>query len=233
MEQLKRAVFFLILLRKTESKARKVSQMYVPQYFKIDSWPEISRFITENPLATLVSRGGQYPAATHIPLELEEDGKGGKVLSGHVAKGNPHWRLFEEHPNVLAIFLSPVQHYISSSWYNHPNVPTWNYMSVHVYGRLRIVAGDALRRSLESMTHYHEQISSHPLTPDVLHGEIEKQIGGIVGFEIDMERVEGAFKMSQNRNDEDYANIMKELERLDDYNARMVAKRMSEIRRVD
>ncbi|HQT91580.1 MAG TPA: FMN-binding negative transcriptional regulator [Candidatus Kryptobacter bacterium] len=204
--------------------------MYVPAYFKIDDWPEISRFIRENPLATLVSRGEEYPVATHIPLELEEDGK---VLSGHVAKGNPHWRLFEEHPQVLAIFLSPVQHYISSSWYNHPNVPTWNYMAVHVYGKIRIVDGERLRKSLERMTFYHERISPHPLTPEVLQSEIDKQIGGIVGFEIDMERVEGAYKMSQNRNDEDYANIMKELERLDDYNARMVAKRMSEIRKVD
>jgi transcriptional regulator len=150
-----------------------------------------------------------------------------------VAKGNPHWKLFEDQPQALAIFLSPIQHYISSSWYNHPNVPTWNYMSVHVYGRLRIVEGEALKKSLESMTRFHEQISSHPLTPEVLHSEIEKQIGGIVGFEIDMERVEAAYKMSQNRNDEDYANIMKELERLDDHNARMTAKKMSEIRRID
>ncbi len=207
--------------------------MYVPAYFKIDDWPEVIRFIRENPLATLISRGEENPVATHIPLELEAAGAGRTILSGHMAKGNPHWKLFEDQPQALAIFLSPIQHYISSSWYNRPNVPTWNYMSVHVYGRLRIVEGEALRKSLERMTHHHEQISSRPLTPDVLHSEIEKQIGGIVGFEIDIERVEAAYKMSQNRNDEDYANIIKELKKLDDYNARMVAKKMSEIRRID
>ncbi len=207
--------------------------MYVPAYFKIDDWPEISRFIRENPLATLVSRGEEYPVATHLPLELETNTEGRTILSGHVAKGNLHWKLFEDHPQALAIFTSPIQHYISSSWYNHPNVPTWNYMSVHVYGRLRIVEGEALRKSLEKMTHFHERISFHPLTPEVLHSEIEKQIGGIVGFEIDIERVEAAFKMSQNRNDKDYANIINELKKLDDYNARMVAKKMSEIRRID
>lgn len=207
--------------------------MYVPRFFEIKEWPEILRFINDNPLATLASRGNEYPVATHIPLEPEENERGETVLSGHVAKANQHWKLFQSQPDVLAIFLSPIQHYISSSWYNHPNVPTWNYMSVHFYGHLRIVEGERLKKSLEKMTRYHERISPHPLTEDVLKSEIEKQIGGIVGFEIDIERVEAAYKMSQNRNEEDYRNIIAELERLEDYSARMVAKKMSEIRRTD
>ena len=207
--------------------------MYVPNFFEINDWPEITRFIKENPLASLVSRGEKYPAATHIPIELEENERGETILSGHLAKANRQCRLFQSQPEVLAIFLSPIQHYISSSWYNHPNVPTWNYMSVHIYGRLRIVEGERLRKSLEKMTHYHERISSHPLTEEVLRSEIEKQIGGIVGFEIDIEKVEAAYKMSQNRNDEDYRNIIKELEKLEDYNAKMIAKTMSEIRKTD
>ena len=207
--------------------------MYIPKYFKIEDWPEILRFMKENPLAMLVSRGGEYPVATHIPMEVEEDEAGRSVLAGHVAKGNDHWKLFESQPDVLAIFLSPVQHYISSSWYNHPNVPTWNYMSVHVYGHLTTIEGARLRKSLKRMTQYHEQISSHPLTEEVLQSEIEKQIGGIVGFEIDIERVEAAYKMSQNRDPEDYDGIIRELEKLEDYNAGMVAKKMREIREID
>jgi transcriptional regulator len=203
--------------------------MYVPKFFEIKEWPEIIRFMKDNPLASLVSRGNEYPVTTHIPLELEENEGGDTILSGHFARANPQWKLFESHPEVLAIFLSPVQHYISSSWYNHPNVPTWNYMSIHVYGHLRVVEGKRLWKSLESMTHLHEQISSHPLTEKVLQGEIAKQIGGIVGFEIDIERVEAAYKMSQNRGDEDYKNVMAELEKLEDYKAKMVAKKMSEI----
>lgn len=207
--------------------------MYVPKFFEMKDWPEITRFMKANPLATLVSRGGEYPIAAHIPLELEEDENGETILSGHIARANHHWHLFESQPDVLAIFLSPVHHYISSSWYKAPNVSTWNYMSVHVYGRIRIVEGERLRKSLENMTHYHEQISSHPLTEEVLRSEIEKQIGGIVGFEIDIKRVEAAHKLSQNRNLEDYNNIIRELEKLEDYNAGMVAKKMREIRRVD
>ncbi len=79
--------------------------MYVPKPFEIEDWPEISKFIRANPLATLVSRGADFPMATHIPLELEEEENGRSILSGHVAKANPHWRLFKSDPGVLAIFL--------------------------------------------------------------------------------------------------------------------------------
>ncbi len=205
--------------------------MYVPKFFSIDDWPEISRFIRENPLATIISGGDEYPVATHVALELEESPNGPAVLTGHVAKANPHWRSFASNPRVLSVFLSPIQHYVSSSWYNHPNVPTWNYMSVHVYGILRIVDGDRLKKSLVEMTNLHERVSSHPLSAEVLKSEIEKQISGIVGFEIEIEKVEAAYKMSQNRSDEDFASIIKELERLEDYNARMVAAKMAEMRK--
>ncbi|MCL4512139.1 MAG: FMN-binding negative transcriptional regulator [Bacteroidetes bacterium] len=99
--------------------------MYAPKFFEIKDWPETERFIRETGLATLVSRGSEFPMATHIPLELEEGENSRAILSGHVARANHHWKLFETQPNVLAIFQSPVHHYISSSLYNHPNVPTW------------------------------------------------------------------------------------------------------------
>lgn len=82
------------------------------------------------------------------------------------------------------------------------------------------------------MTHLHERVSPHPLTDDVLHSEIDKQIEGIVGFEIDIEKVEASYKMSQNRDDENYRNIIAELEKLEDYNAKMAAKKMSEIGKI-
>ncbi len=206
--------------------------MYVPKFFEVREWPEIFNFIKDNSLATLVTCGENHPAATHVPLELQEDEGGKIILSGHVARANQQWKSFESHPDVLAIFLSPIHHYISSSWYSHPNVPTWNYMSVHVYGKLKIVDGERLKRSLERMTKRHEHVSSHSLSPEVLRGEIDKQMDAIVGFELDIEKVEAAYKMSQNRNDEDYANIVKELKRLQNYNAEQVAGKMSEIRKI-
>ena len=207
--------------------------MHVPKRYEIKDWPEIEWFIRENPLATIVSRGSEYAVATHVPLELETNEQGDTILSGHVARTNQHATLFGPQPNVLAIFLSPAQHYISSSWYAQPNVPTWNYMSVHVYGKLKTVEGEQLRKSLERMTHRHERVSSHPLTQEDLEDQIDKQLGGIIGFEIQVEKLEAAYKMSQNRDDRDYANIIRELQKLEDHNARMVAKKMSEIRKVD
>ena len=206
--------------------------MYVPKLFEITDWPEITRFIEANPLASLVTRGEEYPVATHVPLELEENDHGEPVLSGHLAKANHQCLLLKSQPDALAIFLSPIQHYISSSWYENPNVPTWNYMSVHIYGHLTIVENERLRKSLKKMTHFHEQSSSRPLTEEVLESEIEKQIGGIVGFEIVIRRVEAAYKMSQNRNEVDYKNIIAELDKLEDYNAKMVAHKMSDIRKI-
>ena len=76
--------------------------MYLPKLFEIKDWPEITRFIKENPFATLVSRGDEYPVATHIPLELEENERGETVLSGHLARANPQWNLFESEPDILA-----------------------------------------------------------------------------------------------------------------------------------
>ncbi len=106
-------------------------------------------------------------------------------------------------------------------------------MSVHVHGRIGIVKDDELRGSLKRMTNHHERISAHPFSPEVLESEIEKQIIGIVGFEIQIERIEASYKMSQNRSTQDYENIIRELQRLEDYNARMVAKKMREIRRIE
>ncbi|HTP13908.1 MAG TPA: FMN-binding negative transcriptional regulator [Bacteroidota bacterium] len=206
--------------------------MYVPKRYEIKDWPEIERFIRENPLATLVSRGEEYAVATHVPLELETNERGESILTGHVARPNQHAGLFASQPNILAIFQSPAQHYISSSWYAHPNVPTWNYMSVHVYGRIQTVDGERLRTSLEKMTHTHERVSAHPLSRKDLEDQIDKQLAGIIGFEIEIVRLEAAYKMSQNRDDRDYVNIIRELEKLEDHNARIVAKKMAELRKV-
>jgi transcriptional regulator len=98
--------------------------MYVPKQFRITDPALIERFIHENGFATLISAGSTYPSATHIPLELELNAAGEQLLTGHMAKGNPHWELFESNPHVTAVFLSDINHYISSSWYDHPNAPT-------------------------------------------------------------------------------------------------------------
>lgn len=185
--------------------------MHIPKFFEITDHRVIEQFIKENGLATLVSKGSEFPVGTHIPLELEINEKGQKVLWGHISKANPQWKDFQKDENVLVIFLSSVNHYISSSWYNHPNAPTWNYMSVHVTGKITIIEGDKLWESVRRLTNRYEQKSANPVSLDTLPASVQQQMNGIVGFEIIIDKMEAAFKLSQNRNEEDYKNIIKEL----------------------
>jgi transcriptional regulator len=185
--------------------------MFVPKMFSVSDQKIIEDFIVENSFATLVSQGTQYPTGTHIPLELEVNDAGQKVLWGHIAKANLQVQELQANPNVLAIFLSSIHSYISSSWYNHPNVPTWNYMSVHVRGQVKIIEGEQLWESLRRLTDKYEKGMKNPLNINKLPDREKRQIQGIVGLEISIKSMDVAFKLSQNRNDEDFANILKEL----------------------
>ena len=185
--------------------------MHMPKHFEITDNTIIEQFIKENGLATIISKGSIFPVGTHIPIELEINDNGEKVLWGHISKVNPQWRDFEKNENVLVIFLSPVHHYISSSWYNHPNAPTWNYLSVHITGKIKIIEGEKLWESVRRLTNRYERKSAQPVSLDTLPESVQKQMNGIVGFEISIDKTEAAFKLSQNRNEEDFKSIIKEL----------------------
>ncbi|MGB4776011.1 MAG: FMN-binding negative transcriptional regulator [Daejeonella sp.] len=197
--------------------------MHVPKPFEITEQTIIEQFIKENGLATLISVGSNYPVGTHVPVELEINDKGEKVLWGHISKANPQWKDFERSSNVLVIFLSPVNHYISSSWYNHPNSPTWNYLSVHISGKLKIIEGEKLWESVRRLTNRYEQKSENPVSLDTLPESVQRQMNGIVGFEISIDKTEAAFKLSQNRNEEDFISIIKELRLSKELSANLMA----------
>ncbi|MBK8788127.1 MAG: FMN-binding negative transcriptional regulator [Chitinophagaceae bacterium] len=150
-----------------------------------------------------------------------------------MSKANPQWKDFENDENVLVIFLSPVHSYISSSWYNHPNAPTWNYLSVHITGKLKIIEGEKLWETVRRLTNRYEQKSEHPVSLDTLPESVQKQMNGIVGFEIRIDKVEAAFKLSQNRNDEDFENIVKQLRLSNELSSRLMADVMERERLQD
>ncbi|HET7819301.1 MAG TPA: FMN-binding negative transcriptional regulator [Bacteroidia bacterium] len=204
--------------------------MHIPKLFEITENTIIERMIKEISFATLISKGSTFPVGTHIPLELELNEVGEKVLWGHLSKANPQWKEFQKDENVLAIFLSPVNHYISSSWYNHPNAPTWNYISVHISGTIKIIEGEKLWESVRRLTSRHEQASAHPVSLDTLPKSVQEQMNGIVGIEISIKKSEAAFKMSQNRSDEDYKNIIQELRLKKDVLANLMADIMEKQR---
>ncbi|NNL09449.1 MAG: FMN-binding negative transcriptional regulator, partial [Croceitalea sp.] len=113
--------------------------MYIPHYYKNEDLNEIKAFITQNAFGILINQVDGKPWATHIPLELEEDAQDKGFLVGHIAKANQQWRAFSEPQEVLCIFNGP-HSYVSSSWYHEEEVPTWDYIAVHVYGQLKVLS---------------------------------------------------------------------------------------------
>lgn len=200
--------------------------MYIPKLYRNTDFPEIEKFLKQHSFAALISLHEGKHCATHLPLELEINSLGEKVMWGHLSKANPQWKSFDENGEVMAIFTGP-HSYISSSWYDHVNVPTWNYIAVHVYGKVKLIEGDQLYEALRRLVNKYEVISKNPVSIDTMPVEfVRKEIKGVVGFEISVEKIEAAWKLSQNRNDANYLNIIAELEKLNDLNATLVAEEM-------
>lgn len=129
--------------------------MYIHPLNKWEDEPEIVDFIRKNAFATLISQVDGKPFATHLPFVLGKSNSGEPVLSGHLAKANQQWKSISENEDVLVIFQGP-NAYISSSWYNHENVPTWNYLAVHISGKIRLIEGEELMDHLKSLTNIYE-----------------------------------------------------------------------------
>ena len=200
--------------------------MYIPAYYRNNDLSEIKSFIRQNSFATLITSRNKNPEATHIPIELVEQKDGEAFLQGHISRANQQWKSFSESNQVLAIFQGP-HSYVSSSWYNHINVPTWNYMAVHVYGKIKIIDGDDLYNSLKDLVDRYEIISEKPIRMEELPEDmVNKYMKGIVGFRIQIEKIDGKWKLSQNRDKEDHQNIIKQLEKLGEINANLVAEEM-------
>ena len=209
--------------------------MYLPQDFRESDLEKIKDFIRKNDFATLISWDGTTSLATHLILELEI-GQGGEFyLNGHLARANNQWRTFNADSDILAIF-SGAHTYISPRWYENTNanVPTWNYMAVHATGKARILTDEAkLFRMLEQVVDRYESNSgADPLyqletLPD---GVAVGKMKGVVGFQIEVTKIEAKFKLSQNRSQQDRDNIVAELEKRTDENSLKIARAMRQIR---
>ncbi|GLV14715.1 protease synthase and sporulation protein PAI 2 [Alicyclobacillus hesperidum] len=198
--------------------------MYIPKLYRLDH-DEAVKIMKSYPFAIVVTVDGHTPIATHIPIEIrEEDGK--TYALGHIAYGNMQKNTLENNPNVLLIFQGP-HTYISSSWYEAENVPTWDYLAVHAYGKSRIISGDELESHLATLLqHYESNRENGRLWETLTPGFLQNQIKGIVAFEIEITSIQASGKMSQNRNDRDYKAIVTELEKLNEEDARRVAEWM-------
>ena len=190
--------------------------MYIPPSNAEHDPAEIFGFIEANPFGALVTAGGEGLFATHLPLVLHREVRERGVLRGHVARANRHHRL-EVEGEALVIFSGP-QAYITPTWYPSKTehgkvVPTWNYVAVHVYGSLRWT-DDAgwLREHLAALSRVHEAGREHPWSlADAPEEYIAQQERAIVGVEIAIARMEGKWKMSQNRPAADIDGVVRGL----------------------
>ncbi|MCY8550401.1 FMN-binding negative transcriptional regulator [Bacillus haynesii] len=196
--------------------------MYIPKYFKVENVDETLDFVQKNSFGTIVTTEQGKPIATHLPLGFNKKGDD-YYITGHVAYGNPQWRTFETCKDVLVMFQGP-HAYISSSWYGHEEVPTWNYQAVHIYGQASILERDELIEELTVMMEKYEKHRENPILWDNLSPQLlENQLKAIVGFKIQVEDIQAAYKLSQNRNDTDYMNIIDQLQNEGDHNSEQLA----------
>ncbi len=209
--------------------------MYIPEHFRLRHDQDAVAFMRANPFAILISSTDDGPFATHLPLfvltQMCDNGSQAKMLlRGHVARANPHWRYLEQEPQCLAIFHGPHAYVSPSNHGARESVPTWNYAAVHVYGNARLFSSeDDLRLMLDELIHtfepaYRDQWES------LSQKYRENMLRQIVGFEIAVTKVEGKFKLSQNRTPEDQARVMASLGRSEDSTISGVARMMREQR---
>ncbi len=194
--------------------------MYIPAVNREEDISELRRFVNANPFCTLITLSGRGLVASHIPVVLHPSASGFGVLRGHLARGNPQWHDLNANVEALAIFAGP-HHFVSASWYpgaktHAREVPTWNYVAVHLYGRLRVIEDhDWLLDHLRTLTDENERIAEIPWSvSDAPPDFIAQKMHAIVGVELDVSRVEGKWKVSQNRNDEDAAAVINGLRSL-------------------
>ena len=198
--------------------------MYIPPYYENKDIDQIKRFLKENSFGILVNVVDNKPWGTHIPLELEQDLNGADVLVGHIAKANPQWKYFSDNAEVLCIFNGP-HAYVSSSWYKEEEVPTWNYIAVHVYGTLKVLSKEETMASMFRLVDKYEASSKNPINLKDMSPKTLRQVKGVVGFQIQITDIQATYKLSQTRQ-EDHAKIISELKERNDPGSQAIADHM-------
>jgi len=191
--------------------------MYAPPAFQADSIPVLHAAIRQIGLAAIVTPGVDGLGASHVPVLLDPEPAPYGTLRGHIARANPQWRDTAPGTQALALFLGPGA-YVSPGWYPTKRetgkvVPTWNYVAIHAHGPITFFDDrDRLLALVTRLTEQHEAGRPEPWAVDEAPADfIDAMLRGIVGFELPITRLEGAWKMSQNRTAEDRAGVARGL----------------------
>ena len=188
--------------------------LYIPSHFRVEDQKTLREFIEANAFGILVTSGPEGLHVSHIPFIVESGENAALRLLGHLARMNPQAKALESAKHVLVIFQGP-HGYVSPTWYeHHPAVPTWNFSVAHVHGRLAPMEEAGLRDLVGRLAAKYEAGRPNAWSVEGAPADfIQKMLNTITGFSIEVERIEGKFKMSQNRPGDDAKRVMDALER--------------------
>ncbi|HEY7122881.1 MAG TPA: FMN-binding negative transcriptional regulator [Ktedonobacterales bacterium] len=205
--------------------------MYTPPAFREDDLAKLHELMRSNSFAILVTHEDGAPLATHLPFLLDAERGPYGTLLGHMSRANSQWHAFLSGQQALAIFQGP-HAYISPSWYKPEagNVPTWNYAAVHAYGVPKIIEDETrLAALLHASVGTFEAGFEHPWTLDMPNDLFHSKVKGIVAFEMEITRLEGKLKMSQNRPEADQENVARILSQSEDATTASVGALMQQV----
>ena len=198
--------------------------MYIPKIYKSEDQKLMKEIIRENSFALLISDKEKL-AATHAMFLLNENG-GNFYLETHISKANFQAIVLKDGDEVLCDFLG-AHSYISSSWYDHQNVSTWNYEAVQIRGKVKLMNDDELYEHLRKLTFKYEKNQKCPMLVENMEDDyVKNEMKGAFGIHIFPTEIFIVNKLSQNRNESDFRNIIKELEESSDGNSQRIAERM-------
>jgi transcriptional regulator len=200
--------------------------MYIPAAFAESNLAKLHDFIEQNSFGLLVSQADGVPFASHLPFLLERTEGAHGTLIGHMARANPHWQNASGQ-TTLTIFSGP-HAYISPTWYEAEQVvPTWNYTAVHVYGRFQVLSEkESLLEIVQTMVGFYEQAMPRPWSFDPSSIFAERMLAQIVGFRIEVEKIEGKWKLNQNHPAERRKKVIRALQERTGENAQAIAAMM-------
>ncbi|WP_223599701.1 FMN-binding negative transcriptional regulator [Chryseobacterium sp. GVT01B] len=203
--------------------------MFIPKLYRSEDYNLMREIIKENSFALLISSVDKI-RATHAMMMLNEDDPENAYIETHISRANPQAKTLKNGDEVLCDFLG-AHTYISSSWYDHINVSTWNYEAVQIYGKIELMNHDELYTHLDKLTSKYEKFQQCPMMVKDMGKEfVEKEMKGAFGIKIIPDEIFIKQKLSQNRKQADYDNIINHLENSDD-NARKIAEKMKVIKK--
>jgi transcriptional regulator len=202
--------------------------MYKFSYYTEQDQQKVFNFMKENAFAIITGIGESYPVATQIPLAIKQ--RDDKIfLEGHMMKKTDHHLAFEKNNNVLVLFTGP-HCFVNANWYTDPGVgSTWNYMTVHAKGKISFFDEEGTRNAVKALSDKYAGTSSQASFDNLPKDYIDHMVKAIVGFSIEVEKLDNVFKLSQNRDETSQRNIIEQLRKRGDANSAGIANEMEKL----